>query len=194
MMARLWLNYAARMSLSVAVLLALAACAHGSTSPPTSGGVPVPTNASLSSSSSVPAPAAQPGAQPLGSAAAVAAAAIPGDDPAIQRWFLAIDKAKWVLNNAYLKAVQGVSRQSATDCQPLGQTVQAIVAALPKVQNLGAAGARIAAAVTPLMTNMGQLASSCTIGDFPTARTILNTVIPQQGNVQATIDSVLDGD
>jgi hypothetical protein len=131
-----------------------------------------------------------------GTAVVVTASPIPGDDPAIQHWFLAIDTAKTAFDNALFKAERGISGSSSAACKPLVQTVRTIVGALPRLRSVPSpAGAKIADAVGPLMTTMGQVADLCTSGKFSAAQALLTaTGIPQQAEAQALVDEILDGD
>jgi len=121
---------------------------------------------------------------------------IPGANPAIQRWFLSIDKAKAAFNNALFKAQQGIKASSSPACGPLDQTAKVIVAALPKLRSVPSpAGAKIADAVQPLMDTMAQVAALCRSGDFAGAQALLSTTgIPQQAATQQRIDEILDGE
>lgn len=137
-----------------------------------------------------PAAAAGPAADPV-----AAASSMPGADPAIQRWFLSIDKAKIAFDDALLRAERAVAASTSGGCSALDSTVKQIVAALPRMRALSSpAGAKIAAAVQPVMTTMGQAAASCLTGDFAAAQKSLNVGIGQQATAQASIDAILDGD
>jgi hypothetical protein len=200
-MAMLRTGSAASISLCAVVMLCLAACSHGASAPPKAVKVAaIASNARSSRPSPITPRQTQQLAVPAGVAAAAATAPIPGDDPAIQRWFLAIDKAKWAYDNALFKAEQVIfspspSASSASACQPLVQTVKAILAALPKLRSVSPpAGASIADAVQPLMDTMQQVGAACVSMNFTTARSLLATGIPQQASAQAAIDAILDGD
>ena len=121
---------------------------------------------------------------------------MPGDDPAIQRWFLGIDRAKTAFDQALFQAERGIGTKTAADCQALKRTSTAIQAKLPTLRAVSSpAGAALAGVVDPMMTTMVSIADSCLSGNFVSAQTLLTqTGIPQQANVQARIDEILDGD
>jgi hypothetical protein len=121
---------------------------------------------------------------------------MPGADPTIQKWFLAVEKGKIAFNEALFQAQRGIKASSAAACQPLRRTAGAIQAELAKLRSVPSpAGAKIADAVAPLMVTMTSVADSCTHGDFPAAQQLMDsTGVPQQADTQALIDEILDGD
>jgi hypothetical protein len=125
---------------------------------------------------------------------AAATQPIPATEPALQRWFLRVDKVKIAFNNGLFQAERGVAKQVPSDCKSLDTTVRNIVAALPDLTNVSPAGAKIAAAVNPVMTTMGAAAKDCLASNWAAATADLNAGIPQQANAQALIDAILDGD
>jgi hypothetical protein len=138
----------------------------------------------------------QAGANAAGQqAAAAAASALPGADPAIQRWFLGVDKVRAAFGDDLRKAEQAITAGTSAGCTALDQIVRRIVAALPSLRSVPSpAGARIATAVQPLMDTMGTVAAQCLAGSFAAAQSSLAIAIPQQASVQATMDAILDGD
>jgi len=171
----------------------------GATGCATAGGVPAD-QAVVAPSSTTPSAARSAAAvphpeAPLGSGARPgAASSVPGTDPSIQRWFLRIDTAKIAFNNALFRAERGVADHVSSDCQSLDTTVPRIVAQLPELTNASVAGAKIAAAISPVMDTMAALAKDCLAGSWTAAMNDMNTGIPQQANSQALIDAILDGD
>jgi hypothetical protein len=149
-------------------------------------------------SASSGATATNAGGRSLAAAASVAAPAatqsIPATEPGIQRWFLRVDKAKIAFNNALFRAERGVSSKVPSDCNDLDTTVAKIVAELPGLGRVSSAGAKIAAAVKPVMDTMGVLAKDCLAAHWSSAQTDLDVGIPQQANAQEAIDAILDGD
>jgi hypothetical protein len=121
---------------------------------------------------------------------------MPGADPAIQKWFQALDKAKGAFDQALFEAEQAIATKTAARCQSLSQTATSIDARLPGLRGVSpTAGAAIADTLHPLMTTMLSVADSCTKGDFVAAQTLLTqTAIPQQADAQERIDEILDGD
>jgi hypothetical protein len=107
---------------------------------------------------------------------------------------LRVDKAKIAFNNALFRAERGVTNHVSSDCQSLDTMVQKIVVELPGLTNSSPAGAKIAAAVRPVMDTMAVLAKDCLAGGWTAAVNDLNTAVPQQANAQALIDAILDGD
>lgn len=136
-------------------------------------------------------PAADDGA-PV--AAAGAASAIPGTDPAIQRWFLDNGAAKAAFNDALLRAERGVARGAATECKPLSTALQKLDGALPKLATLSPAGRRLATAIQPALTTFGSAAMACLAMNFPAAQAALDAGVVQQADAQAEVDEILDGD
>jgi hypothetical protein len=146
------------------------------------------TNTSSDTSQKALAPAATPGA-------AAAASTMPGADPAIQKWFLSVEKQKIAFNQALFQAQRGIKANSAAACQPLRRAASALQAELARLRSVSSpAGAKIADAIAPLMVTMTSIADVCIKGDFPAAQKLMDsTGVPQQAETQALIDEILDG-
>ncbi|MEO6504118.1 MAG: hypothetical protein ABIQ09_19695 [Jatrophihabitantaceae bacterium] len=127
-------------------------------------------------------------------APAAQATAIPGTDPAIQRWFLSNDAAKIAFNDALLRAQRGVAGGKAAECHPLSVATEALGKALPKLAGLSPAGLKLAAAIQPVMTTFTTAATACLAKDFPAAQTALDAGVVRQADAQETIDEILDGE
>ncbi|MDQ1753191.1 MAG: hypothetical protein QOE71_4247 [Pseudonocardiales bacterium] len=162
--------------------------AASTTRPSPAGLLPGPTSTSSDTSQRAWAPAAAPGA-------AAAASTMPGADPAIQKWFLSVEKAKITFNQALFQAQRGIKANSAAACQPLRRAASAIQAELARLHSVSSpAGAKIADAVAPLMVTMTSIADACIKGDYPAAQKLMDsTGVPQQADTQALIDEILDG-
>ncbi|MEO7260280.1 MAG: hypothetical protein ABI047_03325 [Jatrophihabitantaceae bacterium] len=104
--------------------------------------------------------------------------AIPGTDPAIQRWFLSNSAAKITFNDSLLRAERGVASGNAPECQPLNAATQALTKALPKLAGLSPAGNKLAAAIQPMMTTFATAAAACLAKNFPAAQTALDAGTP----------------
>jgi hypothetical protein len=130
----------------------------------------------------------------LGITPAAQATAIPGTDPAIQRWFLANGDIKVAFNAALLRAERGVAAGIASECNPLQVAARALSGALPKLAALSPAGQKLAAAIQPAMTTFGTAAQACLAKDFDAAQVALDAGIVQQADAQASVDEILDGD
>lgn len=126
--------------------------------------------------------------------AAADAAAIPGTDPAIQRWFLNNGTAKIAFNNALLRAEHGTAAGKSAECQPLVASSRALLNVLPKLKSLSVAGQKLAAAIEVPVSTFGIAASQCVAGDFSKAKSTLDLGIGQQADAQSTVDEILDGD
>ena len=122
------------------------------------------------------------------------ASAIPGTDPAIQRWFLLLDRAKTAFDKALFQAERGVANKMPSDCQALATTAQKITGQLPALVNVAPAGARLAAAISPVMQRMATMAAACLASDWTVASIAMSTGIAQQAQAQTVIDEILDGD
>jgi hypothetical protein len=132
-----------------------------------------------------PTPAVAPGGS---------AGAIPGTDPAIQRWFLDSGAAKIAVNDALLRAERGVAEGTAAECKPLSSALQKLSGALPKLAAVSPAGQRLAAAIQPPLATFDTAATACLAKNFAAARTALDAGVVQQADAQATVDEILDGD
>jgi hypothetical protein len=176
--AKIWMNSA----MACAVLSAATGCSHSADrAPDQSGG-----RAAAGSVTGSQGPAAQsPAAQ---------STAIPGTDPAIQRWFLNNGAAKVAFNNALLRAERGVAAAKTAECQPLATSARVLVNVLPKLKGLSPAGQKLAAALEAPVATFGVAASQCLAGDFVAAKATLDVGVTQLADAQATVDEILDGD
>lgn len=120
--------------------------------------------------------------------------AIPGTDPAIQRWFLDNGGAKVAFNDALLRAQRGVAAAKAAECQPLATAARVLSNVLPKLKGLSVAGQKLAAAIQTPVVTFGLAASQCLASDFSTAKATLDLGASQLANAQGTVDGILDGD
>jgi hypothetical protein len=126
------------------------------------------------------------------------AAAAPGTDPAIQKWFKKNEKARVKFNNDLLKAEQDIAKASGTkNCSALSKSTSAIQADLVKLRAIANGGPAIADAYTPPFEEFAAAATACVAKDYPHARTILGDTskgaIADMGGAQETVDEILDG-
>ena len=140
-----------------------------------------------------PAAAQVPAQQPPGPAAAA-----PGTDPAIQKWFKNNEKARIKFNNDLLKAEQDIAKASGTkNCSSLSKSTSAIQADLVKLRAIANGGPAIADAYTPPFEEFASAATACVAKNYPSARTILGDTskgaIADLGAAQETVDELLDG-
>jgi hypothetical protein len=120
---------------------------------------------------------------------------LPGNDPAIQKWFQQIDAVKIAFDAALFSAEQGIAAGRATDCQSLARQSTALLKVLPALQRLSSPGAgELATTLQPMLMSMSQLAADCVAGDFAAARSLLPAAVAQQADAQGRVDEILDGD
>jgi hypothetical protein len=148
--------------------------------------------------------------QPPGAAPA-AVAPMPGTDPAMQRWFLGVDKARVAFDNVLLRAegdiaagakaasgrvgAAGVAAPTA-NCSALVAATGAITKLLPVLRNIAAGGAAVADAYAPSLNAFAAAGSACVKGDFAGAQAILGDTskgaIAGYGAAQEQVDEILD--
>ena len=130
-------------------------------------------------------------------AAAVAAPPMPGTDPAMQRWFLAVDKARIAFNNVLLRAEADISAGAGTaNCSALVAATGAITKVLPVLRKIPAGGAAVADAYGPSLDQFAAAGRACLQRDFAGAKTILGDTsggaIAEYGFAQEQVDEILD--
>jgi hypothetical protein len=157
-------------------------------------GILVLPSATSGCASSVQPPEAADRAPAVVAAAGGQAGAIPGTDPAIQRWFLDNGAAKVAFNDALLRAERGVVSRSTSECMPLDSAISRLDKVLPKLAALSAAGQKLAAAIQPVLTTFDSATTACLTKNFPVAQTALDAGVARQADAQAEVDEILDGD
>ena len=142
---------------------------------------------------------------------AAAAPPMPGTDPAMQRWFLNVDKARIAFNNVLLKAEADVAAGAGAaagragaaagatgtaNCAALVAATGAITKLLPLLRKIAAGGAAVADAYAPSLDAFGAAGSACVKGDFAGAQAILGDTssgaIAEYGVAQEQVDEILD--
>ena len=130
-------------------------------------------------------------------AAPAGAAPMPGTDPAMQRWFLAVDKARIAFDNVLLRAEADIAAGTGTaNCSALVSATALITKVLPVLAKIPAGGAAVADAYGPSLDAFAAAGQACVRGDFAGARTILGDTstgaIAGYGVAQEEVDEILD--
>jgi hypothetical protein len=141
---------------------------------------------------------------------------MPGTDPAMQRWFLAVDKARIAFNNVLLRAEadiaggagaaagrsgtaagQAAAGQAGTaNCSALVAATALITKVLPALRKIPAGGAAVADAYGPSLDAFSAAGQACVKQDFAGAKQILGDTtqgaIAAYGLAQEEVDEILD--
>ena len=130
-------------------------------------------------------------------AAPAAVAPMPGTDPAMQRWFLAVDKARIAFNNVLLRAEADIAGGSGTaNCSALVGATALITKVLPVLRKIPAGGAAIADVYGPSLDSFAAAGQACVKRDFAGAKQILGDTttgaIAGYGVAQEEVDEILD--
>jgi hypothetical protein len=126
------------------------------------------------------------------------AAAAPGTDPGIQRWFKDDEKARIRFNNDLLKAERDIAAASGTtNCSALLKSTATVRADLARLRAIKNGGPAIADAYTPPFGEFSKASTACVHKDYATARSVLGDTskgaIADFGAAQETVDEILDG-
>ena len=133
----------------------------------------------------------------LAAAPQVPVGPMPGTDPAMQRWFLAVDKARIAFNNVLLRAEADIAGGSSTaNCSALVGATALITKVLPVLRKIPAGGAAVADAYGPSLDQFAAAGRACLQRDFAGAKTILGDTsggaIAEYGVAQEQVDEILD--
>ena len=130
-------------------------------------------------------------------AAPAAVAPMPGTDPAMQRWFLALDKARIAFNNVLFRAEGDIAAGTGTaNCSALVSATTLIIKVLPALRKIPAGGAAIADVYGPSLDQFAAVGAACVKRDFAGAKQILGDTstgaIAGYGVAQEEVDEILD--
>ena len=103
--------------------------------------------------------------------------AMPGTDPAMQRWFLDVDKARIAFNNVLLRGapraaagIGGATGAGTANCSALVAATGVITKVLPALRKITAGGEAVADAYGPSLDAFAAAGSACVKRDFAGAQ------------------------